>query len=130
MKNLAIVGSGYFIIGDVVNTVLETSIGKIPEFDIKFNKILNQGIIKNPPITNYKKFIESGSRFMPQLKNAKYVGSSFCIKTVLPNVEKTDSRPTLVEKIDEKTISVFSGKIPTCVETAEEIKKILDSSLV
>jgi len=45
----------------------------------------------------------------------------YTIRTVLPNKDKDDARPTLVEKPDDKTFTIFSGKIGTCVSAAEEI---------
>jgi len=116
--------TGMFIIGDVVHTVLQRSIGRHPIIDQKYLPLLNKGIISNPPISKYKQFIESSIRFMPELKNATYVGSSFCIKTTLPNVDETDERHTLINKINEKIVTVFSGKIPTCVEAAKKIEEI------
>ena len=56
---------------------------------------------------------------------AKYVGSSFCIKTVLPNNDSTDARPTIVKRIDEKIITIFSGKITTCVEAANQVQNLI-----
>ena len=52
----------------------------------------------------------------------------FTVRAVPPRVENTDARPTQVTKIDEKTISIFSGKITTCVEAANEVKKIIDTN--
>lgn len=116
------VGStGYYIIGDVINTVHQTSIGKIPKYNEKYIPLLNKGIITNPPITKYEKFIQSASEFFPDIVKAKHVGSSYCIKTVFSNLEKTDARPTLVRKIDDNIFSIFSGKIPTCVQAANEV---------
>jgi hypothetical protein len=114
-----------FIIGDVVNTVLASNIGLKPKIVKKFLGVLNKGIISNPPFTNFKKFIDSAARFMPEVTKAKYVGSSFCVKTVLSNVEKTDERPTMIRQINENIISVFSGKIPTCVNAAKKIEEII-----
>lgn len=119
--------TGMFIIGDVVHTVLQRTVGKQPDIDLKYVPLLNKGIITNPPTSNFKLFIESGSRFMPGIKNAEYVGSSFCIKSVLPHVDKTDERPTVVNKINEKIVTVFSGKIPTCVEAAKELEQIIQN---
>jgi len=118
--------TGMFIIGDVVHTVLQRTIGKQPEIDPKYIPFLDKGIIKNPPISRLKTFIESGARFMPEIKNAEYIGSSFCIKTILPYVDKTDERPTLINRINEKIVTVFSGKIPTCVEAAKELEQIVE----
>ena len=79
-----------------------------------------------PSVTKFTEFIKSSEKFMPNIKNAQHVGSSFCIKTVLSNVDKTDERPTIIEKINEDTIIVFSGKIPSCIKTARQIKESLN----
>jgi len=118
--------TGTFIIGDVVNTVLTNNIGTNPKIDDKFLNVLNKGIIANPPFTNFKSFINSAEKFMPDVNKAKHVGSSFCIKAVLSNVDKTDERPTMVREINDKIISVFSGKIPTCVDAAKKVEKIIE----
>jgi hypothetical protein len=120
--------TGIFIIGDVVNTVLTSNKGTKPIIDKKFLNVLNKGIISNPPFTNFKLFINSAEKFMPDVNKAKHVGSSFCIKTVLSNVEKTDERPTRVREINDKIISVFSGKIPTCVDAAKKVEKIIEKN--
>ena len=117
--------SNLFIIGDVVHTVRQRSYGKTPQIDEKFVPFMNKGILKNCPISNYQKFIDSASRFIPDISDADYVGSSFCIKTTLANVDKTDTRPTIINQIDTKTITVFSGKIPTCIQTAKKIKQLV-----
>jgi hypothetical protein len=117
--------TGMFIIGDVIHTVIQRSVGKYPIIDQEYLPLLNKGIINNPPVSKFKQFIESGIRFMPELKNATYVGSSFCIKATLPNVDKTDERHTLIDEINHKVVTVFSGKIPTCVEAAKKIEKML-----
>lgn len=118
--------TGSFIIGDVVNTVHQSNIGKFPKIDPKFLSLLNKGIIKNPSITNYNLFIESAAEFMPEIRKAKYIGSAFCIKTVLPHIDNTDARPTLIRNIDNKTITIFSGKILTCIETANKVCQIIE----
>jgi len=118
--------TGIHIVADVVHTVHQRTIGNNPEIESKYIPLLNKGIITNPPISKYNLYIESGLRFMPEIKNAQYIGSSYCIKTTLPHVDKTDERPTLVRKINDKISTVFSGKIPTCVEAAKEIEKIVN----
>lgn len=116
--------TGMFIIGDVVHTVHQRTIGKQPKIDPKYTPLLDKGILANPPISNFKLFIESGLRFIPEIKRAQYVGSSFCIKTTLAHVDETDERPTLINKINDKIVTVFSGKIPTCVEAAKKLELI------
>ena len=121
--------TGLFILGNVLHTVHQTNIGKYPHVDSKFLPLLNRGIIKDPPITNYELFIQSAAKFVPEIKNAKHFGSSFCIKAVLPYGDTTDTRPTLVSKVNNKTFTVFSGKIPTCVEAANDVINLIEKSI-
>lgn len=116
-----------FVLGNVVHAIHHRNIGKSPVIPKEFESLLNNQIIPNPPITNFKKFIATAEKFMPEIKHAKHLGSMFTIRAVPPNVDKTDERPTLVQKIDDKIISVFSGKIPTCIQTSTEIEKIISN---
>ena len=121
--------TGLFILGNVVHTVHQTNIGKYPYVDSKFLSLLNRGIIKDPPITNYESFIQTTAKFIPEIKNASHFGSSFCIKAVLPYEEKTDTRPTLVNVVNNRTFTVFSGKVPTCVEAANNVISLIEKSV-
>ncbi|TSC74741.1 MAG: hypothetical protein G01um101444_176 [Parcubacteria group bacterium Gr01-1014_44] len=118
-------GTDKFLLGNVVHAIHQSNIGLHPEVDDKFLPILNKGIIKNPPITNFKKFIESGVQFIPELAKAEHIGSMFTIRTVLPHKEETDERPTIVSRINDKTITVFSGKFSNCVEAAEKVLEMV-----
>lgn len=110
-----------FVMGNVVHAIHQSSVGKIPNFNEKFNHLLDNGIIRKPNITNFNLFVESASEFMPEIKNAEHVGSMYTIRTVLPRVDKTDERPTIVRKVSDNIFTIFSGKIPTCVNAANEL---------
>ena len=119
--------TGYFVMGHVEHAIHVRNVGERPEIPDEFKDYLNAGLIKNPKVTNFKKFIESAKHFFPKIAEAEHVGSLFTIRTVLPNLEKTDARPTLVQQIDDNVISVFSGKIGTCVRAAEEVSQIINA---
>tara|TARA_B100000949_G_scaffold228126_1_gene235290 strand:- start:7 stop:1056 length:1050 start_codon:yes stop_codon:yes gene_type:complete len=113
---------------NVTHEIHQTNIGKFPDINKEYLHLLDNGIIKNPSHTNYAKFIKSSLEFFPEIKNAKHVGSMFTVRAVPPRVEDTDERPTLVKEINEKIITVFSGKITTCAEAANEVKKIIQKN--
>ena len=96
-------------------------IGKFPKYDVKFDELLNKGIVKNPSITNIDKFIKSAKMFFKDIEKSEHIGSMFTFRTVLPNRDKDDARPTLVEKQTDNILNVFSGKIGTCVNAATEV---------
>jgi len=113
------------VLGNVKHAIHHTNIGKFPEVPKEFQKILNKGIIKNPPITNFELFKKSGSAYIPEFSKMEHIGSMYTIRTVLPNVEKTDERPTLVNKIQNNVITVFSGKIGNCIEAANQVDALI-----
>ena len=119
----------YHVMGNVVHAIHTTNIGKFPEYDSKYDNLLNRGIVKNPSITNINKFINSSKMFFKDIEKAEHIGSMFTFRTVLPNKDKDDARPTLVERIDEKMFNLFSGKIGTCVDASKEvIRRINDKT--
>ncbi len=117
--------SGLYLLGNVVHAIHASNVGQRPEIPEHLRALLNHGVIKNPPHTRFGEFIEAGVPFIPLLKEARHEGSLFTIRTVLPRMEKTDARPTLVTPVGEKCVHIFSGKIGNCVEAARETVRLL-----
>lgn len=115
------------VMGNVVHAIHATNVGYFPEIPEEFKPLLNKGIINNPTVTNIDKFLESASYFMPELKKAEHIGSMYTVRTVLPNVDHTDERPTVVSRVNNKIINVFSGKIGNCVEAANDVLSLIRS---
>ena len=69
--------------------------------------------------------LQQNIEFIPDIVHAEYVGSMFTVRTVLPHVDATDERPTVVEQVGERVITVFSGKVGTCVDAAERVVRIV-----
>ena len=113
--------TGLHVMGNVVHAIHSTNVGKFPEYDSKFDDLLNNGIVKNPSVTNIDKFIDSAKMFFKDIESAEHIGSMFTIRTVLPNRDKDDARPTLVENPTDNIFNLFSGKIGTCVSATEEL---------
>ena len=117
--------TGWHVMGNVVHAIHSTNVGKFPQYDEKFDELLNKGIIENPSITNIDKFIETAKVFFKDIDKAKHIGSMFTIRTVLPNKDKDDARPTLIENPVDNLFNVFSGKIGTCVSTSDELMEYI-----
>ena len=118
--------SDLFVLGNVVHAIHHVSIGRVPDVPPEYRGLLDRGIIESPPITNIERFIAAGSEMFEDFDRMEHVGSMFTIRAVLPGVDVTDARPTLVREIDERTISVFSGKIDTCLRAANEVARLID----
>ena len=115
-------GTKYHLLSDVKLSKLETRIGKFPTFKNKNKKYLNKGIIKDIKISKFKSFIKRSSDYLPFLKDAKYIGSMFVVRTIKKNKEKTDERTSSIHYHSKKILSVLSGKWNNCVYLAKNLK--------
>jgi hypothetical protein len=113
--------TGKHVMGNVVHAIHSKNIGKYPIAPPEFQPILNRGIILNPPVTNIAKFIAHAAEYMPGIEKAEHVGSMYTFRAKPPYREYDDARPTLVEKASDRIITIFSGKIPTCIDAAEQV---------
>jgi hypothetical protein len=111
-------------LSDVKLSKLETKIGKFPTFKNKNKKYLNKGIIKNIKISRFNKFINRSSNYLPFLRDAKYIGSMYVVRTIKKDKEKTDERTSSVNFHSNKILSVLSGKWNNCVYLAKNLSLI------
>ena len=118
-------GTNYHLLSDVKYSKIEVIKKNNPIFKSQKKKYLNDKINKNLKISNFRKFIKHSSYYLPFLKNAKYIGSMFVVRALKLNVEKTDERTGEIQQINNKFISVFSGKWNTCVYVANKLNKLL-----
>ena len=120
--------TGYHVMGNVIHAIHSTNVGKFPEIPEKYKPYMNVGVVssdKLSEITNFKKFIETASEFFKDMEKSEHIGSMFTVRTVLPKREHDDARPSLVTKHNDKTYSVFSGKITSCVDCARNLKELM-----
>ena len=118
--------TNYHLGGNVVHAIHVRNVGEIPEIPSVYKKYLNKGLITNPKYTNVDRFIESAKKFFPDIEKAKHIGSMYTIRTVLPNKDKTDERPTIVTQKSDNFV-LFSGKVGNCVEAADKIIKLINN---
>ena len=115
-------GTNYHLLSDVKLSKLETVISKFPRFKSYKSKFLNKGIIKNINISKFYSFINRSSKYLPFLKNSKYIGSMYVVRALKKNVEKTDERTSSVYFHNKKIISIFSGKWNNCIYLGKNLK--------
>jgi glycine/D-amino acid oxidase-like deaminating enzyme len=112
--------SGRYVMGHVVHAIHHSNNGIAPEIPDALRPCLNKGIVQNPPHTRFTQFIEAGARFIPALAQARHLGSMYTVRVVLPDRDDTDERPSIVTRVNERVIQIFSGKIGNCVESARK----------
>jgi len=110
--------TGWHVMGHVEHAIHSRNVGYAPEVPARLKKYLDQGRIHKPIGSRYQKMKKASKKYMPFLDEALYQGSMFTTRVVLPRKDKTDERPTIVERIDDKVIKIFSGKLGTAVEAA------------
>jgi len=118
--------NGYHVLGHVEHAIHSTNVGDYP---MVLNKhivgYLNNGVIHNPKVTKINKFIEAGMEFFEDFDKLEHIGSMFTVRTVLAHRDHDDARPTIVTQEAHNVYTIFSGKIGTCVQAANELVKRL-----
>jgi hypothetical protein len=118
-------GTNYHLLSDVIHSKIEKIKSYEPIFKDKRKKYINKGLIKDKGISKFNKFIEHSKTYLPFLSKAKYIGSYYTVRTILPNLEKTDERIGVINQVDGKFISIFSSKWNSCISTAYKIDNII-----
>jgi hypothetical protein len=119
--------TGYAVMGHVEHAIHNRNIGIHPEVPAHLASLLNKGVIQNPEYTNIQSFLDEACNFLPDLRAAKHIGSMYTVRTVLPRVDKTDTRPTIVESIDHRVINIYSGKVGNSVAAANEVVSLISA---
>ena len=113
--------TNYAVMGHVEHAIHLRSFGEVAEIPDSIQPLLNRGVIENPEPSKAHLFLEEGAYFMPSLSKAKHVGSMYTTRMVLPQVASTDARPTLVNLINDRVVTIFSGKVGNCVAAAADV---------
>lgn len=120
-------GTPLHILGHVVHTVHASNTGNYPEIPLHLRGVIDRGLIRNPEFTRFKSVMYDLAQYMPGLKQAIHVGSSYTVRAVLAHEEATDRRPTLVTRHDDQVVSVFSGKLGTAVKAAQDVLSLIEA---
>jgi hypothetical protein len=118
----------YHIVGNVVHAIHHSNVGEYPEIPNEMKDLLNKGVIKNPKITKWNEFKDTLSQFFTNLNDVEHIGSMYTIRTVLSNRDYDDARPSIIDKQSNSKYLIFSGKISTAVDTANELHNYIMKS--
>lgn len=111
------------LLGNVVHAVRESSIGFSPPVPGKFSDHIDRGFTITNDLSFFEKFSKSGSEYFKKFSECEYLGSSFTYRVVLPDLDATDARPTVLRWATNKIVNIFSGKLDTCVNVSEQLVK-------
>lgn len=110
---------------DVKHTIHSANVGYAPEIPDYLQPLLGRWGAAPTNVSRVDDMLDSASRHLRMMGRhgqgvCIYHGSLFSVRAVLPDVDATDERPTVVER-DGDVISILSGKICTAVTTARAV---------
>lgn len=110
---------------DVTHSVHHATVGYAPEVPERLAPLLGRWGAAPTRESRVDAMLDSASRHLRMLGRhgqgvSIYHGSLFSVRAVLPDVDATDERPTLVER-DGAVVSILSGKICTAVAAARQV---------
>lgn len=116
------------ILYDVAYSVHHANVGSKPEIPAEYQHMIDlPGTVANPPssLSHFPAMVDSAGRFLRALSPrgrgvCLYVGSIFKVRAVLPDVDGTDERPTLIRR-EGRVVYLLGGKIDTAVWAARQI---------
>jgi FAD dependent oxidoreductase len=122
---------GRFALYDVQHSVHHRSVGTEPEIPGEYAELIrrsNRGPIHSE-LSHVYEMLNSAGRFLGALDPhgrgvSIHCGSLYSVRAVLPDVDATDERPTLIETRGNAT-SVLSGKICTAPAAARAVVRKL-----
>lgn len=120
--------TGCHLVGHVRHAIHLTNVGhdiNRKEYS-EYLKYFKEQISSFPLLTRKNLIFEDIKQYFKFNEPIVYIGSMFITRAVLPNVENTDERPTIVSRTG-KIISVFSGKLATCVQASKQVEEEINS---
>lgn len=107
------------VIGHVKNAIIHSNVGHFPEVPVDLMKDM---YTYNPMEIDH--FLPDMEYFFPNIKVGG-VTSMLTIRSVLPNRDHDDSRPSFITRHSDRLYSIFSGKIGTAIGIAKELAKLI-----
>lgn len=116
-----------YVLYDVKHSVHAVAEGDATQLWLDYGPILRRWGPVRTSLSRVDLMRESASRFLWDIEPhglgvSIYHGSWFSIRAVLPDVDATDERPTLVER-SGNVVSVLSGKMSTALAAARSVKE-------
>lgn len=110
-------GTEYHVLGHVVHTIHASNTGRKADIPPHLEPLLDSRMTHTPH-TRVKAVIDDLARYIPGIEAADHAGSIFTVRAVLAGQEASDARPTLVERVGEDVVKIFSGKLGTACAAA------------
>lgn len=116
-------------LGHVSETIHAENVGTDPEIPEHLRPLIERGVIRHWDgfdVSRIQRTIDSLGMYVPAVHHVEYRGSMYCVRAVLAGQEATDARPSLVTRLNDRVIRIFSGKLGTAVEAAKQVVAMVE----
>jgi hypothetical protein len=112
-------------LGHVSTTIHSQNTGSEALVPDHLQPLIERGVIPHyegnlSEVSRVRETVAMIGEHVPGVRGCEYVGSMFTVRAVLADQEATDARPTLVERLNDKVVRIFSGKLGTAVDAAHQ----------
>lgn len=118
--------SGRSIIGHVNHGLHAHSQGLYPVIPHALRSMIEQGLVRRPPCSDWPKMEADGRRIFSDFSTAEYLGSFFAIRAMSPSNEWAGERESSVEQIGENLYSILGGKLTSAPGAAHNLVSLLN----
>jgi glycine/D-amino acid oxidase-like deaminating enzyme len=125
--SIAPYGSNGHALYDVVHSVHARSVGQTNPGFREYPQDFAATRALPPRLSRFAPILASTRRFLALLENAVHVCSHFAERVVIPGLDATDARPTVVQWASPRVIFILSGKVSTSIDTARLVAREIAS---
>lgn len=115
------------LLWDVRHGIHAMTVGLSPLIPRELYAEIDSSFIRHPKVTKFPRFMGTAHKYLVGMENARHMGSFFTVRTLLPGMERTDGRPTVIRRIGERTIALLGGKIATSVNAGIKVADLVES---
>jgi hypothetical protein len=119
--------SQYSLFGSAQYTNHWTTFDPKEAIPAQYASLLNQRTFESVTFTNFSEMVKEAEFAVPLTSKAQYLGSRFTLRIVEYN-PREDKRILYISQCDNKTISVFSGKVVSSVKAAKIITEMITNA--
>lgn len=110
-------------IGHVSATFHHENVGPEPLVPLHLLPYVERGLVRERDgyeVSRIHEVIRAMADVIPAVRGCEYMGSMYAVRALLPDQELSDARPTLVKRLSNQVVQIFSGKLGTAVVAAEQ----------
>lgn len=117
------------VLGHVSATFHYEHVGTEPLVPLYLLPYVERGVVRQREgyeVSRIHDVIRAMADVIPAVRGCEYMGSMYAVRALLTGQEATDARPTMVRRLSDQVVQIFSGKLGTAVVAAEQAVGMLN----